>query len=172
MTMLVENPWPAIVIGGIVEAILIGMLFVTGRLRTVVWMAVAAAIAGGFVLLEHFVVTDREQIETNLFEIAAAIERGDAQTVVGHISPSATRTIDRARFAVSLRPAEVRISSDLKIVVRDEFDPPEADATGTVTVVGSRRYAGAVPVQVAVYFRKVDGVWLISGHEEPRLGLR
>ncbi|MEX2186723.1 MAG: hypothetical protein WD875_08015 [Pirellulales bacterium] len=172
MTWLYENPWPAIVGGAIGEVILIGMLYATGRLRLVVWMVVVAAIAGGLVWFERYTVTDREQIEMNLHEIAAALERGDAKTVVDHISPSAQQTIGRARFAASLHATEVRINSDLKIEVIDDVDPPQAKATGTVTVVGSRGYSGAVPVQVELTLRKVDGKWLIYSHQEPRVGLR
>jgi hypothetical protein len=174
MTWLYENPWPTIVAGGVAELALIANLYVTGRLRTVVWMLVVAAIAGGLLLFEHYTVTDREQIEANLQEIASALERGDSKTVLAHISPTAKQnTIDRARYAVSLRATEVRINSDLTIDVRENADPPQAVASGTVTVSGSLRgYTGTAPLQVTVYLRKSDGKWLIYDHEELRVGLR
>lgn len=172
MTWLYENPWPAIVGGAIAELILIGMLFASGRLRLVVWMAVVAAIAGGLVLFEHYTVTDREQIELNLREIAAALERGDVSTVVEHISPAAERTIGRARFAALQGATEVRINNDLEIKVYYDEDPLRAEAWGTVTAVGSRVYRGAVPVQVEVALRKVEGKWLIYNHKELGVGIR
>jgi hypothetical protein len=166
MSWLFENPWPVILAGGAVEFALLVMLYTTGRVNVMLWMALAGAVIGGLLLVERNIVTDREQIENVFDEIAEAAERGDGETIVKHISPTATDTIVRARAAVRFRPSEVRINNDLKIDVREEIDPPQAEATATVTVSGAAGYKGGFPVQVRVWLRKVDGKWLIYDHTD------
>jgi hypothetical protein len=172
MNWLVENPWPVVIVGAGIELALLVALYMTGRLRTVVWMLVVAAITGGYWLLEQQIVTEREQIEANLYEIAAAFENRDVATVEKHISKSAPVTLTEAQQAARLPFAEVRINSGLKIDVRDDFDPPEAEASGTVTVTMTSGFTKPMPVQITVYLRKVDGKWLIVRHEKPHLGIR
>jgi len=171
MTWLIENPWPIMLAGGAVELALLFMLFTTGRVKVMLYMVFAGAVIGGLLLVEKYVVTDREQIETMLQEIADALEQGDSKTVVAHISPAAKDTISSAYRAGQLRPREVRINSDLKIDVRDDVDPPQAEASATVTVTGTGPYAGTAPVQVKAWLRKVDGEWLIYDHTE-KIGMR
>jgi hypothetical protein len=171
MAWLVENPWPIMLAGGAVELALLFMLFTTGRVKVMLYMVLAGAVIGGLLLVEKYVVTDREQIETMLQEIADALEQGDAKTVVAHISETAKDTRSSAYRAVQLRPREVRINNDLKIDVRDDVDPPQAEASATVTVTGTGPYAGTAPVQVKAWLRKVDGKWLIYDHTE-KIGLK
>jgi hypothetical protein len=172
MLWIVENPWPVLAVAALGELALLVAFYRTGRVKMTLWMLLLAAAAGGYWLIEQQIVTDREQIENNLHAIAAAFERNDVATVESYISKSSPRTLQEAQQAAGLQFAEVRIGNDLTIVLREEFDPPEADASGTVMVMMKRGFAKAMPVKVTVYLRKVDGQWLISGHERPEVSIR
>ena len=77
MTWLFENPVPAVLIGGFSLAILIGGWLKTGWRSLIVAMVAVIALTVGLVVLERYVVTDREQVDLTLRDIAALVERND-----------------------------------------------------------------------------------------------
>ncbi|RIK77065.1 MAG: hypothetical protein DCC68_18125 [Planctomycetota bacterium] len=172
MLWIVENPWPVVAAGIAVELFLVVKLFTTGRLKMVMWMVVAAAVVGGYWLVERAIVTDREQIETNLHAVAAAMERNDVAAVEKYIDKASPHTLSEARQAARLPFAEVRINNDLKIDVVAEDNPPTAEASGSVTVAMTSGFTKPTLVQATVKLRKIDGEWLIYRHEKPRIGIR
>jgi hypothetical protein len=172
MLWIVENPWPVLIVAAIGELALLVAFYRTGRVKMTLWMLILAAAAGGYWLLEKEIVTDREQIENNLHAIAAAMVANDVATVESYISKSAPVTLQRAQQVARMPFAEIRINNDLQITIRDDVDPPQAEAAGTVTVVMARGYTGATPARATVRLRKADGQWLIYEHEEPRIGIR
>jgi hypothetical protein len=172
MMWIVENPWPVIAVAVLGELALLVAFYRTGRVTMTLWMLLLAAAAGAYWLIEASVVTDREQIENNLHAVAAAMVARDVATVESYISKSAVVTLQRAQQAAGMRFAEIRINNDLQITIKDDVDPPQAEAAGTVTVVMASGRSPAMPVQAKVWLRKFDGQWLIYSHEEPRLGIR
>jgi hypothetical protein len=173
MLWIVENPWPILIVVALGELALLVAFYRTGRVKMTLWMLILAAAAGGYWLLEKEIVTDREQIENNLHAIAAAMVANDVATVESYISKSAKiTTLQSAQQVARMKFAEIRINNDLLVTVRDDVDPPQAEATGTVTVVMASGYTGTTVARATVRLRKVDGQWLIYEHEEPRIGIR
>src|SRR5215211_577876 len=90
MQWLFENPWPSVVAGAIV-ALAFGLMFLrSGRTAWLVAMAGVLVSLALLVVVERAVVTDREQVELTLEEIAVALERNDSDKVVDYILPDQT----------------------------------------------------------------------------------
>jgi ketosteroid isomerase-like protein len=171
VSWLLESPWPAIWGGIIAEAVLVAIFLSTGRVRLVAWMALAAAISGGFVLLEWLVVTEREQIVATIFDAAEAIEAGDIDRALSFVAEDAKELRDKAGRAVNHRPRQVRVGDDMKIEIRDDVEPPQAQVILRAMVVLGGGYDGALPFHVTAWLRKEDGKWRVYRADE-RLGLR
>jgi hypothetical protein len=62
MTWLVENPWLALSAGIVIEIALLVALIVTGRGRFLYGMVGVFLITAALVALEHWVVTEREEV--------------------------------------------------------------------------------------------------------------
>jgi hypothetical protein len=161
MTWLLESPWPAIIGGVLAEIGLAFVFFSTGRAKVALAMAAVAAIAAGFVLLAWLVVTDREQIRLDVFDAASAIEKGNVDGVLRHISPSAKGVQDQARRVTGMHLREVRVADDLKIDVRSDVDPKQAKVDGVVSVGVSGSMKGVWPVRVTLFMRKDGEQWVI-----------
>jgi hypothetical protein len=143
------------------------------------WLIALAAACGVLIVAVlaagHLIVTDREVVEATLREIAAAVERNDVKTVVGHIHSQRT---DIAATAESELPRydfeEVDIKSNLEIEVDSQGDPPTAVAKFNVVVRGKFRGGGdfsevygdrGVPRYVIVKFQKEGDVWKVIDYE-------
>jgi hypothetical protein len=141
MTLLLENPWPAILTGAIVEVALVVALIATGRGRLLFAMVGVLVVTLAMFLLEWFVATDREQIETQLHAAADGLSENYPSKVLATISDSAT---ELRRFAESTMSAvvfrDVTIDKEsLKIVVDDHASPPVAAASSRVVAIGGDR---------------------------------
>ena len=172
MTWLFERPFPIIVIGGICLALLTAALVQTGKRWLMVALAMVALLTGGLVFLERAIVTDREQVEAVLFDIADALEKNDVDTVVSHISSNCQELQNEAGAVMgSVTISAVRIKNNLKIVVEEDRDPPLAVAEFNVVIEGSDRagFAGQLAYRrfFQVTFRlEEDGQWRIVGYED------
>jgi hypothetical protein len=101
ITWFTEDPTP-IIVGGILCLFVLGMFFLkSGRGIILVGMACVAQIMGLAVLIDHLVVTDREQVANVIYQAAAAAERNDLEAVTAFISPSATEVKAEARHWIS-----------------------------------------------------------------------
>lgn len=168
MSWLLETPWPAIIGGAIAEVALGFMYFTSGRLRLLLWMGVAAAVAASLILLQWFVVTDREQITANVNAAAEAASRGDVEGVLGFISPSAEALRLRARGVIAMRPSSVRVVI-LKLEILKNENPPQA-RLNCLAMVKHPLYKGETPVKVEAFLRKHDAKWVVYDARE-QLGL-
>ena len=74
MTTLLDNPIPILVAGVVVEIILAIPLLTTRRTKWLFWMGGVLVLTLLLLLVEHLVVTPREEVETTLNDLAAAIE--------------------------------------------------------------------------------------------------
>ncbi len=86
MHYLVEDPWPL----GLGLAIL-GLAFllavrVTQRGKFLIWAGVALGLSALVFLVEALYVTDAERIEAVVYDIVLASSKGDAETVLSHLT--------------------------------------------------------------------------------------
>lgn len=179
MTTLLESPFPALVGGVLLTVMLAAGWLKTGR-RSLVFLAVLVALlAGGLVVVERMVVTDRELLEQTLHEIARDVERGRIETILEHFHPEAEEAKREAAAELpSYRIQSIRIKRGIEIELRPKHDPPEAQVDFNVVVTGSD--AGGVigerqvPRFVSVRFWKDGDRWRVRSyrHAEPLEGLR
>jgi hypothetical protein len=170
MAIFIESPWPILLIGIAVEAVLAILLLRTGQGRLLFAMLGVGLLVVLGLLVEHFVVTDRKAIINTLDAAAAAVENNNAHGLLDCISPSADpirsqsrRVLDRFEF----RMARIH---DLQIVINRLTSPPTAKVT--FRAVGSGRdRKGEIPYQgfaetVTVTLRQEQGRWVVADYND------
>ena len=179
MTWLFENPVPTVLIGVLSLAILIGGWLKTGWRSLIVAMVAVIALTVGLVVLERYVVTDREQVDLTLREIAALVERNDIDGALKHVHSSGQRIRDAASGELrGYKFSKVSITSTPEIKLSPAHNPTQAVAEFNVVVVVSDAAGGLSDVRaprfVSVTFLKEDGQWRVSDykHDEPTAGMR
>ncbi|MCH5375796.1 MAG: hypothetical protein JJ992_17630 [Planctomycetes bacterium] len=178
MELLLENPLPALIVGGIIAAILGGGWIQTGRQALLYLMILAILLMVGAVLLERFVVTEREEVKATLFEIARLVEQNDIEAAMQYAYSGSPQVAREATAELSnYRFLSVDIKPNLEIKVFPDEDPPRARADFNVVVTFATRDGmvseSRIPryVEVTMY-REPDGQWRVSdySHDDPRRG--
>lgn len=170
MSWLVETPWPAVVLCGVAELALAIMLLRSGRGRLLLAMGGVALLALALVIVERVVVTEREQVEMTLDDLASALKANDVQRAVSFISTSnpglrsyAQRQLERVRIR------DARVTGDLQIAINQRQAPHTAIANfiGRVEGIDRRGHApyGTFISRFEVQLRQEGGRWLITGYE-------
>lgn len=108
-----ENPWPPILILGILACILLGAW--SSRRRTALLVAGLAAIAGCVAIyyIEKSIVTAAEIVEANIYKLTTAFQKKDQAAVLALISAQAPEWRKMATDVLK----DVDVGNDL--VVRD-----------------------------------------------------
>ncbi|MBW3597224.1 MAG: hypothetical protein KY475_08110 [Planctomycetes bacterium] len=178
MTWLVEQSLPILVMGGIVVIALAVGYVKTGQRGLLAAVLAAVVILIALIAVERWVVTDREQVEEVLFEIAAAVERNDIDGALSHISPRAAGVHHASTELRRVEFQDVDIKPNLEIEVFPERSPPTAEARFNVMVIltvpelqlHNERY----PRYVEVTFVKDGDRWLVQDyqHYNPTRGMQ
>jgi hypothetical protein len=167
--MFLESPWPAVVVGIVVETMLAIALLRTGR-GVILWaMLAVAALVGAAVAVEHFTVTDRKLVGQTVYGAAAAVESNDFNRLMTFVAPRAVEIRGEAQRVL----AEIKFSKvsvrNLEVVVNRLTSPPSAKATFNVFVSGADRRGEfgelSRPAKVALSLDLIDGRWLITAHD-------
>ncbi len=167
MTVLLETPWPAILTGIVVEAILGVVLVRTGRGVVLVAMGAVLVVVLALVGLEWLVVTERERVEQAIEAGRLALEANDPDAC---LAPQAQATENLVRWAMRRVELErVRISR-LEIGPINEFtSPPSVKAQLTVKV-DFRDREGIFPyrhyaTEIELTLRRYGDRWLVTDHQ-------
>lgn len=178
MTSFLEQPLPILMMGAVVVIALAVGFIKTGQRSLLLALAAAALILIGLLALERFVVTDREQVEAVLFQIADAVERNEIDEALQHVSPDAPGVSHVRGELGRIHFHEVDIKPNLKIDVYPDRTPPTAEARFNVVVeisspqlqIGAERY----PRYVEVSFLKQGDAWVVRdySHYEPTRGMK
>lgn len=178
MTWLFEDPLPIVVMGAVL-VIGLGVGFVkTGRRTLAIAAAATVLLVAALIALERMVVTDREQVESTLFEIASSIERNEIDAALEHIAPDAPGVHHASSELRRVEFREVDIKPNLEIEVFPERTPPTAEARFNVMVILSvpalRLTNERYPRYVEVTFRKEGDRWLVEDyqHFNPTRGMQ
>jgi ketosteroid isomerase-like protein len=180
MTLFLEEPLPAILIGLLAVAILGGLWIRTGRKWLLHALAVSIVATAAMLLLEKWWVTYREQVDATLRQCAADVENNDLQAVLSHVHSEAPAIRQRVEEEFpKYRFKEVTIARNLEIAVEAKHDPPQAVAEFNVIAVGAEK-GGLIANQKVVRFVKVvfqrekDGQWRVIdyAHHDPTYGFR
>jgi hypothetical protein len=89
MHYLAEDPWPLAGALGLVALALLIALRTTQQGKYLIWAGIVAILMLGFLAIERFWVTDNERIEKVIYDVAAAVEAGDAVRVSAELAPDA-----------------------------------------------------------------------------------
>ena len=182
MTLLLENPVPAMIVGGLTAAILGGGWLQTGRKWLLYLMVAAILLTVGAVIMERTVVTDREQITVTLHQIAALVERNEVDAAVDYVYSGAPEVRSAAEAELARYEfSAVDIKRNLEIQVYPDEKPPRAVAEFNVTVQLSTRGGQfqitdrRIPRYVEVtFYQEENGAWRVGAyaHDEPTRGYR
>ena len=119
------------------------------------------------VLVSINVITDRERLNSLLYEVAEAVEANDHARVISYMHPDASAGVMRAKSELPQYDfSEARVTRVKEIKILDKAVPPEAIAEFNVVVeVGVQGQRFRVPRFVIVYFRMKDDRWLVTDYE-------
>jgi len=171
MMILLESPWPWILFGIVVEAIL-GAVLVTYRRPAVLWGMLGVlvfTIAG--VVVERLVVTERERVEAVMDGIVAALNANDLERLLNeYIAPDAHGTRGRAVWALNRVQIQRVNYHNLRVTINRLTSPITADAEFD-GVVEYRDRLGEFPysyyaARFVVELELRNGRWLVTDHVE------
>ncbi len=168
-----ESPWPILIVGLVVEAVLAIALFRTRRGAVLGAMGGVALLVLLGVLIERLTVTDTKRIRQTLEAAAAGLQADNAQQVAECIvpGPDGNRARELVGWALSCARFQELTIRNLEVKFNHQTSPPTAETTFTVWVRGTDR-SGTVPGEISppvameVKLRKESGRWLIFG--EPK----
>jgi hypothetical protein len=170
MSYFTEDPLWMIFLGVAVEAVLAVILFRTGR-GYVLWMMIGVALLAVLgLIVEKLIVTEREEVEATLDDIAAALEANDLDRVLSYLAPEARHSRERARWALGRVIVKSANIYRLKITV-NKLDHPHTAKAEFLGYIAYRDRKGEIPYEnygsnFTVDLRKEDGRWVVLDHTE------
>jgi len=140
MIWFVESPWPSVLLGIGLEAILAIYLVRSGRAIAIAAMVGVLALVAGLVVLERIVVTETEQVEDTLDEVAQALVANDSSAVLALFSNRSPRRAEVRSAMSRVTISEARVGNDLEVRLNQLTVPPSASAyfTGHFQLKGAR----------------------------------
>lgn len=139
----------------------------TGRGLYLLWLGAVALVSLALVLVERYVVTDRERIEETLFGAAEALEADDIEAVLDYLSPTAEPLRSEVRSRMRSLKIEEATVADLRI----EFSPLELPPRALARFLGVLKFEPSeVPYdrllrRVTVKLVKQGDRWLVESYE-------
>jgi hypothetical protein len=139
----------------------------TGRGLYLLWLGAVGLVALVLVLVERYVVTDRERIEETLFGAAEALAADDIAAVLDYLSPTAEPLRSEVRRRMQSLKIEEATIADLHI----EFSPLELPPRAMARFLGVLKFEPSdVPYdrllrRVTVKLVKEGDRWLVESYE-------
>ncbi|MCH2182906.1 MAG: hypothetical protein MK108_12955 [Mariniblastus sp.] len=165
------------------HSIMIGILLISAFLLTwfisrwklfIGFAALALVAMVGAIVAEQMIVTDREQLRQDVFDLAAAVQSNDVQGVVRFVSPQSPHTIRRVQAempdydfrkcrVIGFNTIELPEGSTTRATV-DFVVGFDVDATRTLD------YNGSGTRRVTLTFEKQGDSWKITNyqHDHPQ----
>ncbi len=168
--ILLESPWPILVVGILVEAVL-GILLLRSGQGRILW----AMIAVGVVVLaglgiERLVVTERELVAETLDTAAAAVQANDLKALLACVSSTAPKTRSDAQMVLGLAKFNKAKISDLEVTINRLTSPMTAKAkflaVGAACDRATGDFNGSFAHRLTVDLRKENGRWMICGYQD------
>jgi hypothetical protein len=142
----------------------------TGRGLYLVWLGGVGLIALSLILVERYVVTDRERIEETLYGAAEALEADDVEAVLDNLSPTAETLRSEVRRRMQSFKIEEATVADLRI----EFSPLELPPRAMARFMGVLKFEPSeAPYdrllrRVTVKLVKEGDRWLVESYDVNR----
>ena len=176
MTIFLESPWPAILIGGLATAIVASGWLQTGRQVLLVAMLACIVLTLVAVAVERLVVTDRERVDITLHEIARLVEQNDVNGAIQYAHSDRPAVGAKAAYEWSrYKFQKVTIARNLEIKVDAKHIPPKATAEFNVIVKlgfadGSWSDQTVLRFVEVTFYQETSGEWRVADydHRDPR----
>ncbi|QGJ69441.1 Hypothetical protein PBC10988_11230 [Planctomycetales bacterium 10988] len=124
-----------VTIFGILLIGILGIVYVQTFQRIYAWgMAGVVLTLCLLVFVEQWVITDKEAIETTIYEMQAALEANDFQGLLNHIDPEAEPIRRQAQLALSSITIERVALRDIVIAIDRSSEVPTAEAEFVATI--------------------------------------
>jgi hypothetical protein len=173
MNLFLEQPL-AVVIAGVILGVIAGIAWnSTGRKEWLIGLGAVVVLTIAGLIVEQFVVTDREAIEATLEEIARDVQSNNLRAVLSHISANNAELQRKAEAEMpNYRFDECRVTKVHGIEVDASLEPRSAIVEFNVIASGSFREGGVelagqqVPRWVRLQMvREKDGHWRVQDYE-------
>jgi hypothetical protein len=168
MAWLTEDPTVVLLALGVVAAGIIVAILKTGRGLYVIWLGGVVLLALLVIVIDRFVVTDREKVEDTLYCAAAALEANDIEATASYLAASGEALQREVRSRMrTMEVRKARIVSDLRI----EFSPLEIPPKALATFLGRVEIkATSVPLEqylgrVRIHLVKEGDRWLVQSFD-------
>jgi ketosteroid isomerase-like protein len=165
MTVLLENPVVIAVVGGLL-ATMAAVVFLSRRnLESLVALVAVVAVTLLLLVVERFVVTDREAVEYALEDMLAAIEANDTPGVLAWIDPTATGVRDDVQTLMPMVKVKVANAGAVDVEVTA---PGAADCNFQAYLQGTHGSSGSplayINQRVNLNWVKQGDRWLVKSY--------
>ncbi len=145
MTWWTENPVPILVFCVAAIAIIAIAFLQTGRKWCLYAGVAVVLLAASALVVDQVVITDREQIEITLRDLADLVGANDVPGVLAHIAADATRMRnDAERYLTRYQIERASIGQRIVVEIHERQQPPMATAefTGRIEIPEAQEMAG------------------------------
>ena len=163
---ITESPGHLITIGVLLTCFSTLLWFMT-RKRIFAFLALLLAIGTiSIIFIERAIITDREQLTIDIFDLAEYVANGDADGVASHVAPEKTNFVKRIRDEMSrINLSECRLTGFNEKTINGH-PPDNAFFDFVVWASGSGHgQSGTGAVRVALEFEKRGDKWLIVAYD-------
>jgi hypothetical protein len=170
MTWVFEDPTYAVIVAVIGATSMLIAFLRSGRRLYLEWLAGIVLLGAGLIVLERYVVTDRERVEQTLDRAKAGLEANDVEVVTSCLASSA-EALERE---VRARMREIEVRQANMADVRIEFSGHERGRTAIVSLIGRLEFkASGIPIEQYLGRFRITLVeernqWLIQSYELKR----
>jgi hypothetical protein len=178
MTWVLEQPVYILILGALTFAFLCFAWWQTGYRALFHSMLAVVALTAGLLILEHLVVTPREEIENALHEMAQDVLTNDLDKILPHVYSGAPQTYRQAKAEFpKYRFTRVDIKRNVEAVFPQGTNPrTKAEVTFNVVVDVIEKSTNTtyhVPRFVRLTLMFEDGEWRVAeyAHYDPHESL-
>ena len=169
MSNLLESPLVPLVVGLLAATFALVVFLGRRSASSLAALAVILLLTLAAVLVEWFVVTDREMIENGIEEVLARVEANDVGGVVAWIDPAEPNVVADVRQLMPMINVEkARTTSKVEIEMAPN-SPDSATSTFRGFLDGVHKNSGMrvgfFNERIDVVWKRRDGRWLISDYQ-------
>lgn len=173
MSWLFEDTLVILFLVVVSEAILLGAWLQTGRSSMILAMVGTLILCGTALVIERFVVTDREAVVVTLEQIAQDLKKNEPLIVATHVAstaPGLRQQVERRMHQIEIKDADIKGRPEVTIFSQGSTKMAEADLKGLVVGSGRKGFLQDIHYfrRFIVRFRNEKGRWKIYEYEEQK----
>lgn len=157
-----ETAIPPMVICSAIAAILFILWYQRRLGKFLIGSLLMVLVTVGFYVLEQSIVTPRERVEADLYQLIDAFQKKEQETTLSYISPRANQLQDMVKLALTL----VTLNDDLRITdVSTQMKSEDSVAIIHFRANGTAMYGGVSgkqPTRWELTWQKMGGEWKVT----------